>query len=602
MGFWANSIKKMTNIQKNWEPRNTVSLPDNLPELASKLGISPWLAGILYSRGLNSLEELDFFLSPGLRSLVPPCNWPGVEAAAQIIVQGLLAGHKLAVWGDYDVDGVTSTALVKTVLAWHGFKVEHYLPHRSQDGYGLNIKGVEKLSAQGVNILLTVDCGISDHAPIARANELGMIVVLTDHHLPAETLPAAAAICNPALPNSPYPSLAGVGMAFFLMAQVNNLLSEKNNLNKSAGPTPKAKPDIRDVLDLVALGTLADMVPLSGQNRILAKNGLLLISEGKRPGIAALKAVAGFAPASNLSAGQVTFTLAPRINAAGRLDHADDALALLLATSVEEAQTLAEKLDAMNKARRTQEEEIFQEAHAKAQELLATNPNLPALVLFDPSWHPGIIGIVASRIVEVYYKPTIILCQDNDIIKGSGRSIKELNLHTAVTACEALLLRYGGHHQAVGLSLAPELLPEFQNKFCKAVIEAIGPNSYLPTLRYDAEANFATASDGTNLNELELLQPFGIKNPEPIFISPPLLLKSVTPFGHGNYQQGGHVRLELSDESSGITLRVKAWRQAKAFPSTGCGRYLKIAYSVRIDHYNGTPSVDINLRDWRWLA
>ncbi len=592
----------MANIQKKWEPRNSATLPDNLPELANQLGISTWLTGILYSRGLNSLEQLELFLVPGLRNLVPPCNWPGVEDAANIIVKALLAGQKLAVWGDYDVDGVTSTALVKTVLGWHGFSAHHYLPHRSRDGYGLNMQGVEALADQGINILLTVDCGISDHEPIARANELGMQVVLTDHHLPAETLPPAAAICNPALAGSPYPSLAGVGMAFFLMAQVNKLLTEQNNPDKSLNTKPKSKPDIREVLDLVALGTLADMVPLSGQNRILAKNGLLLLSEGKRPGIAALKAVAGFAPSSNLSAGQVSFTLAPRINAAGRLDHADDALELLMATSPKEAQILAEKLDAMNKARRTQEEEIFQAAHAQAQNLLAANPNLPALVLFEPNWHPGIIGIVASRIVEVYYKPTIILCQDGEVIKGSGRSIKELNLHSAVTACEALLLRYGGHHQAVGLSLAPEILPDFQTTFYQAVTEAIGPNAYLPTLFYDAEADFATASNGTNLNELELLQPFGVKNPEPIFISPPLLIKSITPFGHGNYHQGGHVRLELTDEASEITLRVKAWRQAKAFPATGCGRYLKIAYSVRIDHYNGTPSVDINLRDWRWLA
>ena len=594
----------MTTIQKNWTTRSSDAPDQNLNELAKKLGISPWLAGILYSRGLTSFEQLDLFLSPGLRNLEPPQNWPGVNEAAQIIVQGLLAGKKLAVWGDYDVDGVTSAALVKTVLAWHGFEAAHYLPHRSRDGYGLNELGVEELFAQGINILLTVDCGISDHGPIALANKLGMCVVLTDHHLPAETLPPAAAICNPALPGSPYPSLAGVGMAFFLMAQVNKLLSAQKT-SKNLTKQPNIMPDIREVLDFVALGTLADMVPLSGQNRILAKNGLLLLNEGKRPGIAALKAVAGFAPCAKLSAGQVSFTLAPRINAAGRLDHADDALALLLATSPQEAQALAEKLDEMNKSRRTQEEEILNSATAQAEAQLAATPNLAALVLFEPDWHPGIIGIVASRIVEAFYKPTIILCQDGELVKGSGRSIKELNLHAAVTACEPLLLRYGGHNQAVGLSLLPERLAEFQNLFCQAVVKAIGPNAYLPTLHYDAELNFAIAADGTYLNELELLQPFGIKNPEPVFISPPLLIKSITPFGHAGRKQGGqggHVRLELCDESSGITLRVKAWRLGKAFPSTGCGRYLKIAYSARIDHYNGTPCVDINLRDWRWLA
>ncbi|MBQ4133754.1 MAG: DHH family phosphoesterase, partial [Desulfovibrionaceae bacterium] len=225
---------------------------NELSGLAARLGISPWLLSILHLRGLNGEKELCGFLNPGLRNLIPPLNWPGVEQAAVIIADSLRAGKKVAVWGDYDVDGVTSAALVKTVLAWHGFDVLAFLPHRSRDGYGLNCNGVRSLAEQGVGLILTVDCGISDWEPVKLAAELGVDVVVSDHHLPAAELPPASAVCNPALPGSPYPSLAGVGMAFFLMAQVHNLLEG----------THKSGQDIRSILDLVALGTLADLVPL----------------------------------------------------------------------------------------------------------------------------------------------------------------------------------------------------------------------------------------------------------------------------------------------------------------------------------------------------
>lgn len=574
----------MNSLQKKWIPRESDSPPPEISDWAASLGISVWLANILWARGLKDFSKIEEFLSPGLRNLIPPLSWLGVSEGAQIISDGLLAGKKLAVWGDYDVDGVTGTAVVKTVLSWHGFDALSFLPHRSHDGYGLNVNGVRALAEQGINILLTVDCGISDLEPVELATELGMEVVISDHHLPGPKLPKANAICNPALPGSPYPSLAGVGMAFYLMARVHKLLEAKT----------KSGADIRSVLDFVAMGTIADMVPLTGQNRILAKNGLLLLNEAKKPGIAALKSVSGLAPSAGTSAGQVSFSLAPRLNVAGRLDRANESLDLLLAKTPSEAMNIAEKLDAMNKERRSQEDSIFKEALSMVEDYR----NDPAFVLYAPHWHGGIIGIVASRIVEAFYKPTLVLCQDGEFIKGSGRSIKELNLYEALTSCSHLLTRYGGHHQAAGLTFQTEKLDEVRQTFNQAVVKAVGDKAIEPTLYYDAEAGFDIASDGTCLSELELLQPFGIKNAEPVFISPPLRIKNISHFGLGNI----HAKLNLCDESTNISLQVKAWRKGKEFPLTGIGRQLKIAYNTRLNNYNGVPGIDINLRDWRWLA
>lgn len=574
----------MAVLQKKWLPRENEDMLPNPAELPGKIGISPWLANILRLRGFSKTSEIEEFLSPGLRNLIPPDKWLGVETAAQIIVAGLISGKKMAVWGDYDVDGVTSTALVQTVLSWHGFDALAFIPHRSRDGYGLNIHGVRDLAAKGIGLLLTVDCGISDLEPVELAAELGIEVVISDHHLPGPKLPNAKAICNPALPGSPYSYLAGVGMAFYLMAQVHSLLE----------PKTKSGADIRSVLDFVALGTLADMVPLTGQNRILAKNGMLLLNEGKRPGIAALKSVSGFTPTAALSAGQVSFSLAPRINAAGRLDRADDALHLLMAQTPCEALPFAEKLDGMNAERRGQEDVIFKEAMLMADDFRSD----PALILYAPHWHGGIVGIVASRLVEAFYKPTLILCREGEYLKGSGRSIKELNLHEALTKCSHLLARFGGHHQAAGLTIDPGKLDEFRTAFNQAVVEAVGEQPIEPTLYYDVEAGFDITGNGSYLAELELMQPFGMKNSEPVFISPPLRIKHISLFGAAN----AHAKLNLCDEAANISLQVKAWRMAKEFPLTGIGRKLQIAYSARLDNYNGVPGIDIHLRDWRWLA
>jgi single-stranded-DNA-specific exonuclease len=563
-------------MDQNWITRPAPPEPADLAAWAGRLEISPLIARLLWRRGLDSPTAMDEYLSPGLRHLSPPETLPGLAEAAAVLAEALAGGRTPCVWGDYDVDGVTATALVADFLARRGFSASHFLPHRVDDGYGLNREGIETLAAQGVDLLLTVDCGVTSHAEIARARELGMTVVVTDHHLPGpEGPPPADGVVNPRLGPCPCPDLAGVGVAFLLMAALNRLL-------------PGPPVDMRPLLDLVALGTVADVVRLQGQNRILVKNGLLLIAEARRPGIAALKEASGHAPGAALGAGQVGFALAPRINAAGRMDHAQTALDLLLAPDYETARPLAARLDALNSKRRGQEDAILTEALTQAGQF----QDRLGLVLCAPHWHPGIVGIVASRLVERYYKPTLVLCEEDGRLKGSGRSTREFDLHQGLAACAGLLERFGGHKQAAGLALAPDNLAALREAFHEAVAAQCGPAPLTPTLLVDAELPFADIGFDL-LKELEMLQPFGPANAEPVFTSPPVKVRDLRVFGKD------HVKLSLMDQGSGTILQAKAWRQAGRMPQSLRGQTIRVAFSPKIDRYQGTASIELLIKDWR---
>lgn len=543
---------------------------------ADNLAISPLLARLLWRRGLRSPEAMDVYLNPGLKHLAPLEDLPGLTTAAEVVAEALSAGRTPAIWGDYDVDGVTATALLAHFLRARGFSPLYYLPNRLEHGYGMNVEGVEELAARGAGLLITVDCGIADHAPVARARELGLGVVVTDHHLPGESLPEAHAVCDPRLGACAGADLAGVGVAFLLAAALNRML-------------PGAPVDIRDYLDLVALGTIADVVPLTGQNRILTKNGLLLIAEGRRPGIAALKEAAGYAPTAELGAGQVAFGLAPRINAAGRLGAAQTALDLLLASDVTAARPLAAELDAMNAERRRTEEEILEQAQAQAGTEAAQGRH--GLVLFAPHWHQGVIGIVASRVVEAHYRPTLIVCEEDGVLKGSGRSIPEVDLHAALAGCADLFLRFGGHRQAAGFSMKPAGLDALRERFSTAVAAQTGGETLSACLKVDAELPFADV-DFTLLKEIESMQPFGMGNPEPVFASPEVRVASRRVFGKN------HVSLDLREDASNRTLRAKAWRMAEELGPRVAGASLRFAFTPRIDRYNGAATIELNVRDW----
>jgi len=559
-------------LSKIWKikPENS---PARLNQWAEALGVSELIVKLLYNRGLATPEEMDVFLSPGLRHLCKPEAIPGLAEAADVLAKGLTSGKRLAVWGDYDVDGLTATSLMLEFLRSRGFDPLWHIPNRQTEGYGLGIAGIEELARAGARMLLTVDCGITNPAEVDRARELGMEVIVTDHHLPHGPLPEAEAVCNPRLAPCGLEHLAGVGVAFFLAAAVNRLL-------------PGEPADIRKLLDLVALGTLADVVSLTGVNRVLVKNGLLLINEAARPGIYALKEASSFHPRAKLGAGQVVFGLAPRINAAGRMGEAGSALELLLANDLETARPLANFLDRQNKLRRDEEELIQEQALAQAAE----QAERMGLVLYSPGWHTGIIGIVASRVVEATNRPTLILADERGLIKGSGRSVSDFDLFAALGECREALAGFGGHRQAAGLSLAPERLDDLRLLFDAAVRRQLGDAPALPKLVIDSALAFS-AIDHTLVKELDLMQPFGMGNPEPVFHTGGLILEGRREFG------ANHLILELRDPASGLKLRAKAWRMAEKLAAPASGTTLALAHTPRLDQYHGLDTIELRVKD-----
>lgn len=555
------------------------------PQLAEEFSISPLLLEILWRRGLQDYAQLEEYLDARLGRLTPPVSWPLIPDAAKLLATELLAGKKLAVWGDYDVDGITASAVVLEVLSTHGFELMHHLPDRRLEGYGLNCEGVEKLAKAGCQVLLTVDCGISDHAPIQRARDLGMTVIVSDHHLPPQQLPCAHAFVNPRLPGDwPCVNLAGVGVAFYLMGAVNALLA----------PATGNRYKMDKALDLVALGTLADVMILQGENRILVRAGLERMAKTTRPGIAALKVASGMALAGDITSEQALFRLVPRMNAAGRMADADIALQMLRAFDYLAAEPMAQELDNRNQQRKTEEKRIFLEAKAQAEKLLEQK-NYAGLVLYGTDWHPGIVGIVASRIVEAFHRPALVLCQDGETLKGSGRSVANFDLHAGLGKAADALLGFGGHKMAAGVRLLPENLDKFRESFHAACKDSLGDTVAEQILLLECELDFSLASNESFLKELALMEPFGPGNEEPVFVSPPLLVKKRAFLGKSQE----HVLLQVEDEQHRITLGAKGWRMAQSLTPALVGQKIRLAYTPRLDFYNGMPSINLDIRDWK---
>lgn len=573
---------------KKWEIRESANGAPPA-SLCGELNISPRFLDLLWNRGFQTSEAIERYLSPSPSLLTRPGLWPIIPEAARLIVDGLLAGSPFAVWGDYDVDGITATTLVLDILEFHGFHPLHHLPDRRSEGYGLNIEGIEKLAAQGCKTLLTVDCGISDFAAIEKANELGIQVIVSDHHLPPEKLPSAAGIVNPRMEKAgswPCVHLAGVGVAFYLMAEVNSLLEKHTG--------KRFKMD--NVLDLVALGTLADIMNIEGENRILVHAGLRRMQKPSRPGLVALKSASGLNSAASLSTEQAVFMLAPRINAAGRMGDPGLGLDLLRASTNRAAADLADRLNERNQERKALQETMFKSARAQADKLLE-NEDSPALVLYEPDWHPGIIGIIAAKITETYNKPAFALCRDGDMLKGSGRSVEGVDLHQALTECASCLPSFGGHKMAAGVRLEESSLEAFRKSFNEAVARQKKSRDFEDKLYVDGILNFDQACDDIFLKELNLMEPFGPGNPEPVFISPNLLVKSRRFIGH----RTDSIILELEDNSGAKpkSMRAKIWRRAEEFPPYLQNSLIKIAYTPRISEYNSMPNYEAVIRDWR---
>jgi single-stranded-DNA-specific exonuclease len=510
--------------------------PNHSPEaaaaLAGALGAPLAMAHALVNRRVGREDAARRFLDPVLEDLHDPGEMRDLEAAAERILAAIERGERILVQGDYDVDGITSTFLLYSALEELGSRVEYRIPHRIKDGYGLTVEAIDEAKRRGCSLVVTVDCGITASEAIEHARSLGIDTVVTDHHEPPAVLPNAVAIVNPLRPGCPYPfkSLAGVGVTFKL---VERLLRGRGGLDRA-----------RRYLDVVALGTIADVVPLVGENRVLARLGLDRLNQEPRLGLRALIAVSALR-GKRITSGHVAFVLAPRINAAGRMGNAEQGLRLLLARDQEEADTIARSLEEDNLQRRKHDEKVLEEAVRKVQDELSY-PDCSSILLWSDSWHPGVIGIVASRLVERFQRPTVLVAIDGERGRGSGRSLPGLDLTRLLDGCSDLLLAHGGHAFAAGLSVRRDRLPELRERLEQLVREQYRPDQFVQKVELDADLR-ASDCDMELVEWLERMAPHGLDNPEPLFRISDARLDHVQEVGNGK-----HVRFVARDDSGEV--------------------------------------------------
>ena len=496
---------------------------EQIEKTAETAGIPEQIVRFLAARGYVRESDIKEYLSPSLGKLPRPHHMKGMTAAVKLFLDGLASSRPITVYGDFDADGVTATAVLFQFFSELAVPLQYYIPDRLLEGYGLNAAAVRNICQSNVSqyndpgILITADCGISDDAAVETAKKLGFTVIITDHHKPPEKLPPADAIINPLQPGCDFPfkNLAGVGVAFFFILGLRSeLISNKhwpaNNI-----------PNLKSYMDLVAIGTVADQVPITGCNRIIVKAGLEILSRGNRLGLKKLLENANTS-GTEVNSEDIAFRIAPRINAIGRLDSARKAVDLLCTNEQETAARLAADLEMANNSRKKIEAEIFIEATDMVSSLTGVKNSL---LLYKNDWHQGVLGIVASRLADTYGRPTILLTEytANDfsdgesLVKGSGRSIEGLDIHAAVFSCRELLVRFGGHEGAVGVTLPRESIVSFRKRFDLAVGEQLQENVPNASLVIDAESTIDVLQDKKFLAAYNLLAPFGNGNPEPIF-------------------------------------------------------------------------------------
>lgn len=563
-------------ILRKWEVRPLDK--ERAAAFAQTYGVPFFLAMLMNIRGLDDAAHLREFLGEG-EPLSDPFLLKDMDKAAVRITRAVDNMEKIAVYGDYDADGVTSTAMLYSYLETRGADVIFYIPQREGEGYGMNIGAVEYLKEQGVSLIVTVDNGISSVQEVARANELGIDVVVTDHHRPQEVLPDAVAVVDAYRPDdtSPYKHFSGVGIAFKLLMA----------LEDGAG-------DVEDLLeaysDLAAIGTIGDIVPLTGENRTLIRAGLERLSQSDRPGVQALLENAGIAGKA-LTSTNVAFTLVPRINATGRMGAPERAVRLLISGYEEEAKVLSEEICADNEERRRVEAEIAEAAFADIE---AKGYMKDRVVVVDgENWHHGVIGIVASRVTERCGKPCMIISRGETEAKGSGRSIEGFSLFEAICACGDLLLKFGGHPMAAGITLKPENIEAFRKRINQYAAEHF-PQMPTQTVTLDCKLNPAALSVSM-AQSLTQLEPFGNGNPQPVFGLFNMELSNVTPVGGG-----GHLRLTL--EKNGAVITAMRFNTKPEELPYHIGDKIDLAVQLEAREFRGQPSLTVIVRDMKFAA
>lgn len=565
--------------EPRWEFREVD--PERVRQLQREAQVPSLIARILDARGLWGLENVTEFLSPALANIHDPFLLKDMEAAVDRIRQAMERQEKICVYGDYDVDGITSTAILKTTFAFLGVDVETYIPHRLTEGYGLRPESVRHLAERGVELLITVDNGITAVEAVGHARELGLDVIITDHHQPGPEIPDALAVINPKQADCgyPFPELCGAGLAFKLAHAL---------LRRCADDAETARSFLKSLLDLVAVGTVADVVPLVGENRTLVTHGLRVLQEGKRLGVQSL--VDLIPSNATISADNLGFTLAPRINAAGRTEHADYALDLILSVEPRQARDLAGLLDRFNEDRRRIESDITAEAFS----LIDEDSTDPVIVIEQEGWHQGVVGIVASRVLDRYYRPSIVLGIEGDVAKGSARSIPGFDMHAALHACSDCLLQFGGHTMAAGLTLSRDRIPAFREALqshARSIlqVETMSRRLLIDAVAKPEEITYETA------RQIERLRPFGAANPKPIIaidgfglVEEPRLIKE------------RHLKLRLAGPD-GTTVDAIGFGMGSRIHELMSGRStLRLAATPFINHWGGRSKLELELKDFKF--
>jgi single-stranded-DNA-specific exonuclease len=557
--------------------------PEIVGSYAAELKTSPLLSRLLVLRGFSDTGAVRRYLSSSLSKDLPsPFEMADMEAAVRRIVAAIKNREQIGIWGDYDVDGTTGASVLVSFLREIGAQPIYHVPHRIEEGYGLNVEGLARLKERGVDLVITVDCGISNAVEVAAANAIGLDIVVVDHHQPPPELPPAVAVVNPHRRDCAFPDkgMCAAGLAFYLVIGLRAKLREQGWFAGSA------VPDIRRYLDIVTLGTIADMVPLRGVNRTLIRRGLLELAGSIRPGVIALKQVSSIR-AGAVTAGQVGFRLGPRINAAGRVDYGIKVVELLTTDSADVAMRIAQELDDHNNQRRTLEAEVLAYALAQA-ESAADGGNRYSLVLAGEGWHPGVLGIVASRIVERFHRPTVVIGLNQGAGKGSARSIRGFPMVEGFRLCADSLEKFGGHEFAGGLSIKSECLERFTEAFENAARQLLCAEDLMPRLEIDAQLDFSELSLPL-LRELKILEPYGIGNPEPLYMTVNAEVCERKVFSAGiryRLRQGGRV-------VSGVIFGA-----GDTFPGVP-GERIDVVYRLSENEWNGATSVEMNIVDLR---
>lgn len=545
-------------------------------ELRAATNLPSNVLKILVNRGLSDPDTIEKFLNPTLDDLRDPFEMEGMDKGIDRIIQALYNNERVMIYGDYDVDGITATSLLYLVLNKLGAQVDFHLPNRLVEGYGLSPDGIDEAKAKGVSLIVTVDTGITAVDEIKYAASQGIDIVVTDHHEPGGSLPDALAIVNPKQPDCDYGGdLAGVGVAYkFAQALYLRLNQDEHELHEH--------------LDLVALGTSADIVPLVGENRILTKFGIKQIARTTKPGIKSLAFVSGLM-GKEIGTGQVVFILAPRINALGRLGDASQAIRLLSTRDERQASEIARKLDSENKRRKEIDEHTLNEALNQMQEVVDLD-NDRAIVLAEEDWHQGVIGIVASRLVERYHLPTVMISISDGEGKGSARSIPGFHLCEALKECEDLLIRYGGHKYAAGLSIKPDQIPEFRERFKAVSADHLTDEAIVPKLNIDLEIELTDVDDDF-VRALESFAPFGPQNMRPIFLT-----RNCEVVGNPYVVGTNHLKMKVRKGSRVLdVIGFGFGDMARQINDKGC--LVDLVYALEYNTYNNVTRIQMRLRD-----